>query len=126
MAKPIQSSKTKKFPKNFRPLTKEQIWDIFKSHIPLDRDKERPRKPEFDWHDLEGKTIASTRRIENCREDNSLVYAPNPLYFQVIEFSDNTILFYDAYQPYDEDVSVYVNAYYFNEKEVFFSDNLFY
>ncbi|MBW2994733.1 hypothetical protein KY312_00125 [Candidatus Woesearchaeota archaeon] len=127
MARPIKKEKKNKRVRNFRPLTNEQVWDVFKNHIPLDRDDfDEEKEPEFDWFDLEGKTIANTRRIENPREYNSLACAGNPLYFQVIEFLDNSILLFDAYQPDDEDVTTYVNAYYFNGKEVSLSDDLFY
>ena len=125
MKKPIKAKKSKKI-RHFKPLTNEQIWDVFKNHIPLDRDFDEERKSEFDWDDLEGKTIANTRRIENPRGYNSLAETGNPIYFEVIEFSDNTLLLFDPYQPNDEDVSTYVSAYYFNRRKVLFSDDLFY
>jgi hypothetical protein len=109
-------------------LTEEQIWDVFRQHIPEDRQELDLRQAEFDWDDLEGKIIGKYVAIINPRPYNSLLEAGNPMYFQVIQFADEegSMLLFEPYIIESEEKYGYlVYSYYFSGKEVLFSGDLF-
>ena len=78
--------------------------------------------PQFSLDDLVGKTIQKHRKIKNPEKVDRTVTQPNPEYFNVLIFSDATFLLTAGvgYQAGTE-----LRSYYFNGKEVRYSNELF-
>ena len=104
-------------------LTDEKLFDIFAPEITPDkRALETVPSVQFDTSDLVGKTIAGIRYIASQFPYHPEVECRNPEYFQILLFTDNTALLFENWANPNEN---HLNAYYFDGKEVLFSDELF-
>ena len=105
-------------------LNTKKILDIFEEHITSDKRNHYNKTIEFTLKDVfvKGKTSSGWRRIKNPKQYNPLIESPNPGYFEVIEFNDDTILLTESW---GDGECGHLNAYYFNGKKVLFTPYLF-
>lgn len=107
-------------------LNDDQIMKIFGSRLEENYESHYSRKEDIDSQftllDLVGKTISSHRKIRNVRKYNPECQSPNPEFFDVLEFNDGAMLLTENWGDLE---CGHLDFYYYNGKEVLFSDELF-
>ena len=78
--------------------------------------REREYKPQFTLDILVGKTILEHRKVRNPKKEN------NPMYFDVVVFTDETFL---LTRCWGDGECEHIYSYYYNGEKTKFSDGLF-
>lgn len=79
--------------------------------------------PTFTLENLVGKTISNHKKIKNPKPYNPKIESPNPEYFNVLEFSDGSILLFKAWGDTE---CVHLSSYLYEsrDKKIYYNDNL--
>ncbi|MDP1688640.1 MAG: hypothetical protein Q8L47_00730 [bacterium] len=83
---------------------------------------ENKKKIRFTLDDLVGKTIVEHRKVRNLDEYNPDFTSPNPEFFNLLFFQDNSFLLTESVGMSDW---TELRCYYFDGKEVKYTDELF-
>jgi len=105
-------------------LTDEQILKIFQSSLEQAYQRrssiEDPSEPGFTLKDLVGKTIKNYREIKNPRPYNPKYENPNPWNYNVLEFTDGSILLSERW---GDGECGHINFYYYDKSKIRVSDD---
>ena len=88
----------------------------------MDQARRTQYEPQFSLGDLVGKTVESTRKIKNPEKYNPQTSSPNPEYFDLVLFSDDTFL---LSRNWGDCECAHVEFYYFDGSRTLYSDSLF-
>ena len=104
-------------------ISDEEILKIFNHYMNEDKRslESMHSKPEFTLENLVGKTINGYRKVKNPHI-HPVGYGYQGKYFNVLEFSDGSILLTEEWGAQEENL---LNSYYFDGKQVHFSSSLF-
>lgn len=108
---------------NLANLADEELLDLFLLEIRSDkRSLDEVPPSQFTFKDLTGKRIAQYKKIKNTLPYNPTVESPNPEFFQVLIFDDDSAI---LYEKWGDGESPHLNSYLYEKGNIKFSDCLF-